>query len=155
MHHMKLFASGAVNLDLDATAVAQFILFTAFVVLMKDLIFDPLLKVFDERERRTAGAVDDARDLDERAIELKGRLDARMDEVRREAAADRERTRAKLKELEAETMTAARAAATSKLDTGLGAVEAEASAIRKDLEGRRATLASEIASRVLGREVQS
>ncbi|MBM4376693.1 MAG: H(+)-transporting ATPase [Deltaproteobacteria bacterium] len=155
MHHMKLFASGAVNLDLDATAVAQFILFTAFVVLMKDLIFDPLLKVFDERERRTDGAIDDARDLDDRAIELKGKLDTRMDEVRREAAADRERSRAKLKELESETLTAARAAATTRLDAGLGAVEAEASTIRKDLEAQRAKLAAEIASRVLGREVQS
>lgn len=154
MHHLTLFASGAVNLDLDATAVAQFILFTAFVVVMKDVIFDPLLKVFDERERKTAGAIDDARDLDDRAIEAKGKVDARMDEVRREAAADRERSRAKLKVLEVETLTSARSAAADQLASGLGKVEEEAAAIRKDLEDQRAVLAAEIASRVLGREVR-
>lgn len=155
MHTMPMFASGAIQLDLNVTAVAQFILFTAFVVLMKDLIFDPLIRVFEERERRTAGAIDDARDLDERALELKAKVDARLEEVRRDAAADRERARSKLKKMEGELLGAAREAATEKLTAGLGKVDAEAATIRKDLDGQRGTLAAEIASRVLGRGVRS
>ncbi|MBM4358171.1 MAG: H(+)-transporting ATPase [Deltaproteobacteria bacterium] len=154
MHTLPMFASGAIQLDLNVTAVAQFILFTAFVVLMKDLIFDPLIKVFEERERRTAGAIDDARDLDERAIELKNKVDARLDDVRREAAADRARAVAKLKQIEGDLLGSARNAAAESLTTGIGKVEAEAATIRKDLEGQRASLAAEIASRVLGREVR-
>jgi F-type H+-transporting ATPase subunit b len=155
MHTMPMFASGAIQLDLNVTAVAQFILFTAFVVLMKDLIFDPLIKVFEERERRTAGAIDDARDLDEKAIELKSKVDTRVEEVRREAASDRERARVKLKQVEGEMLGSARTAAAEKLSSGLGKVESEAAAIRKDLDAQRASLAADIASRVLGREVRS
>jgi F-type H+-transporting ATPase subunit b len=155
MHTSQLIASGAVNLDLDATAIAQFLLFTAFVVLMKDVIFDPLLKVFDERERRTAGAIDDARDLDEKAIALKGQYDARVEEVRRDAAIDRDRLRAKMKQIESEMTDASRSAATEKLENGLGILGREAAAVRKDLDAQQAALASQIASRVLGREVRS
>ncbi len=155
MHTSQMFASGAVNLDLDGTAIAQFLLFTAFVVLMKDLIFDPLLKVFDERERRSAGAVDDARELDDEALALKGRLDARIEDVRRGAAVDREQLRAKLKQLETEMTGSARTAVAEQLGTGLGALEVEAATIRKGLVEQRTSLAAQIASRVLGREVRS
>lgn len=155
MHTLPMFASGAVNLDLDATVVAQFILFTAFVVLMKDLFFDPLLRVFDERERRTAGAIDDARDLDEKAIALKGEYDGRVEEVRREAAGDRERVRSKLKLIETDLSTSTRDAVSKKLEDGLARIDRDALSIRKELDAQRASLASEIASRVLGREVKS
>ncbi len=155
MHTSQMFASGAVNLDLDGTAIAHFILFTAFVVLMKDLIFDPLLKVFDERERRTAGAIDDARELDDKAIALKGEYDQRLEEVRRDAAVDRDRVRAKLNQLEDELAGSARTAVSEQLGTGLAAIQREVGTIRKDLEGQRPALASQIASRVLGREVRS
>ncbi len=154
MHHLPLFASGAVNVDIDGTMLAQFLLFTAFVVLMKDLIFDPLLKVFDEREQRTHGAIDEARLLDEEAIALKGEYDTRLEEIRREAGVDRERVRGRLKKLETEMLGSAREAQTERLGAGLARIDQEVGAIRGDLEAQRAALAAEIASRVLGREVR-
>jgi F-type H+-transporting ATPase subunit b len=148
-----LFAASAVNVDLDMTMVAHFVLFAAFVVLMKDLIFDPLLRVFEEREKRTQGAIEGARKMDEQAIQLKHEYDSRLEEIRREAALDRERIRGRLKKHETEIMTAAREAVSGKLSAGKATIDTEASAIRRDLERQRAALASEIASRVLGREV--
>jgi F-type H+-transporting ATPase subunit b len=146
--------SSAVVVDLDPTFIAHFVLFTAFVVLMKDLIFDPLLKVFDERERRTHGAIAAARKMDEQAIALKQELDGKLEDIRREAAVDREAVRERVKAVESELMAEAREAMTKKLDAGMAEIHLEVKEIRKDLEANRAPLAADIASKVLGREVR-
>jgi F-type H+-transporting ATPase subunit b len=150
-----LFASGsAVTVDLDLTFFAHFILFTAFVVLMKDLVLDPLLKVFDERERRTRGAIEGAREMDEQAIALKQDFEGKLEGVRREAAVDREKVRSRVKKAEAELMDSARSKAAEKLKTGTIEISAEVDRIRKDLDAQQDKLAAQIASRVLGREVR-
>jgi F-type H+-transporting ATPase subunit b len=75
--------------------------------------------------------------------------------VRRDAAIDRDRLRAKMKQIESEMTDASRSAATEKLEKGLGILGRDAAAVRKDLDAQQAALASQIASRVLGREVRS
>jgi F-type H+-transporting ATPase subunit b len=149
-----LFAAGAVNVDLDLTMLVHLVLFTAFVVLMKDLVFDPLLRVFEEREKRTAGAIDKARAMDEQAIVLKQEHDSRLEEIRREAAVDRERIRARLKKLENEMLSSAREAVELRLEAGKHKIAGEVEDIQRDLDRQRSALSAEIASRVLGREVQ-
>jgi F-type H+-transporting ATPase subunit b len=150
-----LLASGAVTVDLDPTVFAHFLLFTAFVVIMKDLLFDPLLRVFEERERRTAGAIAKAREMDEQALELKQEYDSKIEEIRRDASVDRERIRTMVKKLEAELMDDARQAVGTHLEYGMTKVQQEVGAIRKDLERQQTSLAAEIASRVLGRDVKA
>ena len=149
-----LFAAGAVNVDLDLTFFAHFILFTAFVVLMKDLVLDPLLRVFDERDRRTRGAIEGAREMDEQAIALKQDFEGKLEGVRREAAVDRERARSRVKKAESELMDSARAKVAETLKTGTMEIALEVDRIRKDLDAQQGKLASEIAGRVLGREVR-
>ncbi|HHH28887.1 MAG TPA: hypothetical protein ENK57_11160, partial [Polyangiaceae bacterium] len=84
-----LLLSSAVNVDLDATFVLQMLLFAAFAVVMKDLIFDPLLRVFEAREKMSVGAIAEAREMDEQAIKLKQEYDGKLEGVRKEAAVDR------------------------------------------------------------------
>ncbi len=150
-----LVLSGAVNVDLDATFVMQLILFAAFAVVMKDLIFDPLLRVFEAREKMSVGAIGEAREMDEQAIKLKQEYDGKLEGVRKEAAVDRERIRSKVKRMEGELMTDARSAMQERLDTGMAKLDGEITAIRSDLESQRVSLAADIASKVLGRPVQS
>ena len=147
--------SGAVNIDLDLTAVAHLVLFSFFAVIMKPLIFDPLMIVFEERERRTTGAKDKAREMDEKALGLKADYEEKLEGVRREAAVDRDELRAKTAKLESELLNAARTKAGDQLDAGLATVRAEADSIRKSLDGDRPALVAEIASRVLGRSVEA
>jgi F-type H+-transporting ATPase subunit b len=150
-----LLASGAVNVDLDPTFIVQFLLFAFFIVLMKDVLFDPLLRVFEEREKRTAGAIAEARQMDERALALKQEYDSRLEAIRREAVVDRERVRAQVKKLESELVERARAEVQQRLSAGLGDVQREVEIIRVDLDAQRAALAAEIAARVLGRDVRA
>lgn len=149
-----LASGGAVSVDVDATVIVQFVLFACFVVIMKPLIFDPLIRVFEERERRTAGAVVAARQLDERAIELKHEVEQRLDGVRREATAHRDRLRHETSKLESEQLAQARREANARIERGKAAVAGEVTRIRQELERQRQALAAEIATRVLGREVK-
>ena len=150
-----LWASSAVNVDLDLTFLMHFILFGAFVVIMKDLIFDPMIKVFERREKMTSGEIDEARKMDEEAIALKQELDAKLEEIRREAATDREQVRARVKKLENELLEDARSTMDAKLDKGMRQIREEVEAIQAELAKKRAPLAADIATRVLGREVEA
>lgn len=149
----KLFAAGGVNVDFDLTFLAQFVLFTMFIIVIKPLLFDPLLRVFEERERRTEGAKKQARTMDEKAGELLTRYEAELDKVRREAGQERERLRIETAKIEAQIMAEARAETARILETGKARIAAEVAELRKELEQSRPALATEIASRILGREV--
>jgi F-type H+-transporting ATPase subunit b len=149
----SVLASSAVNVDLDATFVLQLLFFAAFAVVMKDLIFDPLLRVFDAREQMSEGAIVEAREMDEQAIELKQEFDGKLEGVRREAAVDRERIRTNVKKVESELLGEARETMQERLGAGMAKLDVEVADIRGELETQRRTLAAEIATRVLGRDV--
>lgn len=141
------------ELDFDLTFLAQFVLFTAFITVLKPLLFDPLLKVFEERERRTEGAKHEARKMDERAGELLTKYEAELEKVRREAGVERERLRVETAKLEAQIMAEARAETAKILDAGKARIAAEVEQLRKELQRTQPELAAQIASRMLGREV--
>ena len=150
----NLFASGGVNVDFDLTFLAQFLLFTLFILVIKPLLFDPMLRVFEERERRTEGAKKKARAMDEQAGELLARYEAELDKVRREANTERDRLRAETARIEAQIMAEARAETAKIIEEGKARITVEMAGLRTELETTRPALAAEIASRILGREVK-
>lgn len=149
---MHLFAS-AINLALDLTFLAQFVLFGVFITLLKPLLFDPLLKVFEEREKRTEGAKEEARAMDAEAGELLQKYEGELAKVRREAGFERERLRADAARLEAKIMEDARAESVKIIDEGKARISTEVTALRKELEATKPELARQIAARILEREV--
>jgi F-type H+-transporting ATPase subunit b len=150
----RLFASTDVNVDFDMTFLVQLVLFTTFIVVLKPLLFDPLLRVFEERERRTEGAKRDARDMDARAGELVSRYEAELEKVRQAAGVERDRLRAEAAKLEAQIMAEAREETAKILEAGKARIAAEIGALRTEVDAATPALAAEIASRILGREVR-
>jgi F-type H+-transporting ATPase subunit b len=148
----NLFAA-AISVDFDLTFLAQFVLFATFIVVLRPLLFDPLLKVFEEREKRTEGAKLEAREMDAKAGDLLTRYEAELEKVRREASIERDKLRDETKALEAKIMAEARAESARILETGKARITAEVELLRKELREGQPQLAAEIASRVLGREV--
>jgi F-type H+-transporting ATPase subunit b len=144
---------GGVNLDFDMTFLVQMVIFAVFVIIMKPLLFDPLMKLFEERERRTEGARVLARRMDERAGELLRRYESELDQVRRSALEERDKLRAEAQKLEAQILAEARADAAKFLEDGKKKLEIERQTIRVELRSRAAEIARDIASRVLGREI--
>jgi len=146
-------ASGGVNLDFDLTFLVHLVAFAVLVMILKPLLFDPLLKLFEERERRTEGAKLLARKMDEKAGELLQRYETELEAVRRSAAMERERLRAEGAKLEAQILAEARAEVARIVEQGREKLEAERRSLRAELSTRAFDIARDIASRVLGREV--
>jgi F-type H+-transporting ATPase subunit b len=158
-HSLPLVASaasgggGAINIDLDLTFTLQMLLFLVLIVALKPLLFDPVLKIFEERERRTDGARDDARAMQKRAGELLRRYEDELVRVNRTAAQERDRIRLETAKLEAEILGEARQSTSKIIDLGRAEIDKQVQEIRFELGRRSERLAHDIASRALGREL--
>src|SRR6266568_1351766 len=58
---------GGVEVDFDLTVVGQIVLFLFLFIVLKPMLFDPMLHLFEERERRIDGAKLLARKIDEKS----------------------------------------------------------------------------------------
>ena len=146
-------SGGAIKLDLDRTVLLQMALFAALVLVLRPLLFDPVLRVFEEREKRTEGARDDARELQEKAGELLRQYERELERVQQVANEEREKLRAETARLEAQILAEAREATTRIVEEGRARIHAEVAAVGAELAKDAPALASIMAARVLGREV--
>ena len=148
-----LAAGGGVTLDVDRTLVLQMVLFMLLILLLKPLLFDPVLRVFEQREQRTEGARAEARRMEERAGELIRAYERELDRLRQIASEERERLRNETARLEAEIMHEAREVSHRIVSQGRQQIDDKIRAIEADLAGRSDEMGKMIAARVLGREV--
>ena len=145
--------SGGVALDFDNTVIFQAVLFTLLLLVLKPLLFDPMLRIFALREERTEGARAEAAALQIKAGELLDRRERERARVAQIAAAERERLRGETARLEAEILKEARGSAGRILEEGRRRVENELSAVRQQLSLESERAARLIVARVLGREL--
>lgn len=145
-------SGSAIELDFNNIVVFQVVIFVALILVLKPLLFDPMLKIFALREERTEGARGTARELEEEAGELLTRYEAELIRINQAAAEEREHLRTETAKLEAQILEEARAAAAKIVDEGRSRIETEVNAIRFELGKQSERLAGDIASRVLGRE---
>lgn len=145
----------AITVDLNGPIVlAQLVLFVGLTFLLKPVLFDPMLKLFEEREKRIDGARLQARKTDEKSATALAKYETEMAKARLTANAERDKIRAEGVKREQEILGAVRASAAKTLDDGKRAAHAEANRVRARLKTDAAAMARELASRVLGREVQ-
>jgi F-type H+-transporting ATPase subunit b len=146
---------GAVNVDFDLTVVVQMVLFTLLAVMLKPLLFDPMLKLFAEREKRIEGAKLEARKTDDASAQALSKYENAMAAARAAAGAEREKLRAEGQKAENEILTNVRATTAKALEAGRKVTGGEAEKVRGDLGPQVKLLAADLASRALGREVRS
>jgi F-type H+-transporting ATPase subunit b len=113
-----------------------------------------MLKLFEEREKRIDGAKVQARKIDEKSATALAKYEAEMAKARATANTEREKIRGEAVRREQEILSAVRAATAKAIDDGKRAAHAEAERARATLRADAAAMAKELASRVLGREVQ-
>jgi F-type H+-transporting ATPase subunit b len=149
----EFLAAGGVVMDIDRTVLVQMAVFLLLIVVLSPLLFKPVLRLFEERERRTEGARSDARAMQDKAENLLERYQSKLQEVRISAAGERERLRAEMLQLEAKILEQARQATSQIVEAGRAQIEREATAIRLEIGAYSRVIAQEIGSRILGREV--
>ncbi len=146
-------ASGNPLIDIDLTAVVQFVLFLVLLAISNKLLFQPYLAL---RERRRAG-IEGAR---EEATRMTAQADAKLEEFQKSLAVARDRAndegrkvRAEASQHERDTTDKARAAAQTTIDEATAKMRTETEAARGQLMPQAEALARSIASKLLGREV--
>ena len=148
-------SEGGVNVDLDLSLFVQLGFFLVLLLVLKPVLFDPMMQLFEEREKRIEGTRHEATKVDEKSAKAKAKADAIVAKGRDAGALERDALRAEGIKREAELMSQVRAQSTETLEKGRSQIAEEATSARKELRDAAGTLGREMATRVLGREVAS
>ena len=134
---MLLASGSAINVDVDLTFVVQLVLFVGLTLILKPVLFDPMLKLFEERARSGSTAQKmQARHIDEKSATALATYEAEMTKARNVANVERDKIRAEGVKREQEILAAVRTATTKAVDDGKRAVHEEAAKVRAT-SGRR------------------
>ena len=139
--------------DFDLSFVLQMLLFASLIVVLRPLLFDPVLRVFEERERRTDGARQSARQMQEEAGALLSRYEQELAKVHEVARQERDRARAETVRMEAELLAQARQSASEIVEQGRLRIDRERRQIQFGLGQESERLARTVAAAVLGRSL--
>jgi F-type H+-transporting ATPase subunit b len=144
---------GHMTFDFDLTFLLQMVVFATLIVVLKPLLFEPVLRVFEEREQRTEGARDSARAMQEEAGQLLSRYEKELAKVHEVARQERDRIRAETAKVEGELIAQARDTATKILDDGRKRLDQERRQLEFGLGRESERLARTLAEVVLGRSL--
>ena len=89
----RALLEGGVDVDVDLTVVGQVVLIVVLLLVLKPVLFDPMLRLFEEREKRIDGAKKSARQIDKKSAEAEAEFEAAMFKAQAEGNAVRERLR--------------------------------------------------------------
>lgn len=146
-------ASGHPLIDVDLTAVVQFVLFLVLALVSNKLLFQPYLAL---RERRRAG-IEGAR---AEAEKMTAQADAKLADYQKKLVAARDRAseearriREEAAQREREVADQARASAQKAIDEAQATMRSQTDQARAQLLPQAGALARAISSKLLGREV--
>ena len=145
---------GGVTIDVDLTFLWSVVVFIVLIAVLKPVLFDPMMRLFEERERRIDGAKLTARKLDEASVAALTRYESEMKKAESAGNDDREAQRAEGLKAESEIVGKVRDATGDTVSLGRKELEEEAAQVRAALKVESLALAGALASRVLGREVR-
>lgn len=146
-------SSGGVEVDLDWSFLVTVGLFVVLFVTLKPVLFDPMLKLFEEREKRIDGARHEARAMDEKSAGALAKYEAEMQKVRNAANLERDKIRGEGTKTEADILAKVRSSTAVTVEEGRKRAAEEVAKARRELQATSRELAKDFASRVLGREV--
>lgn len=151
---LSVLLSGGSMIDLDGTFFVQIgIFFVAFLVL-RSLVFKPVMALFDAREQAIDGARQAARDMEQEAEGSRAKLEGELKSVRQAANEERENVRGEAQRLAREQTERARADTEKLLSDARAKLDREGEQVRAQMNALVPNLASQIASKLLGREVR-
>jgi F-type H+-transporting ATPase subunit b len=153
--HNGAIAEGAVNVDLDLSLFVQLGFFLILMVVLKPALFDPMLRLFEEREKRIEGTRHRATKEDEKSAKALAKYEAILAKARDAGTGERDVMRAEGMKRESDLLGKVRAEAAATLERGRAEIGKEAATARGQLKTDARSLGREMASRVLGREVSS
>ena len=138
-------------MELNATLLLQLAIFLGLLAWLSNVLFAPMSKVFDERERRIDGAADEALALRAGADEKAHLIEQKLAEAQNGARDALNQLREEGLKRQRELVEGARLKSQARLDEARGALAEKAESARADLEKDAEKIAAEIVEKVLGR----
>ncbi len=138
-------------MELNATILIQGIILLALFAWLTPMLFSPLMKVFDERDRRIHGAAHDAQQYLGAADEKLALVDTKTKEAQAQARLILNDMREQAVVAEQTVIGVARDKANNRLDEARSELFEASEAARQALKNEATAIADEIVKKVLGR----
>lgn len=138
-------------MELNATVLIQAAIILVLMGWMSPVLFGPLMKVFDERDRRIHGAAEEARKQLGSADEKGAIVEQKTKEAQAKARTVLISLREQARESERVALEAAREKASARIDEARAELFAATETARVALKGDAQAIADEIVKKVLGR----
>ncbi len=155
MHFLStaLLSEGSI-IDLDGTFWIQLGLFGIAFLILRPLVFRPMVQLFEARENAIEGAKLEALRLQDEAAAEGEEFEEEMRRLRLQAGEERDRLRAEGKRLERTVLERVREETDKQLAEAEAKLAREQTKLRDELQQSVPVLAKQIASKMLNREVQ-
>jgi F-type H+-transporting ATPase subunit b len=140
-------------ISLDISILYQVVLFIVLWLIVNKVLFQPYLKLLDEREQKTSGAQHDSTELEHESARLRAQYEERIAQAQSAAAVERERILQRAGEQREKILSQARQEAAQTLAGRRQEIAAALEAERRLASAEAANLAADIATKVLGRKV--
>jgi F-type H+-transporting ATPase subunit b len=151
---LGVMLSGGSVIDLDASIFIQMgIFFIAFFIL-KALVFNPTLQLFDARDLAIDGAKAEAKRMQDEAVAKREHFEGELRRVSAASNEERERARQEAQKLARQLTEQARSQALSTQKAAKDKLDAQAADVRKSALAQVPTIARQLTSKLLGRSVQ-
>lgn len=152
MQLLFVFLSGSL-IDLDGTVFVQLALFFLAFLILRPLVFRPVIRLIEARESAIEGAVEEAKQMTSEAKDAEAEFEEEMRRVRLAAGEERDKLRTEGKKLEATVLNKVRADTAKQLAEAEATLAKEAARVRKEMQATTPSLAKDIATQILKREV--
>jgi F-type H+-transporting ATPase subunit b len=140
-------------IDIDGTLLVQFVLFLIMLVVLTRVLFRPYLQVRDARNQGIDGARKEAELLRQRTTQTQADYEGKLTQARQRGNDERQKLRTEGAVVERQVIGAARDEAQRAVEQARGRIADEAGAARAQLQAQSVTLARQIVTKLLGREV--
>jgi F-type H+-transporting ATPase subunit b len=150
--HPVLLAGGS-PVDLDGSLFVQLAILAVAFVILRALVFRPVMNLFDAREQAMEGSRREAQEMEHDAAQKRERFEGELRAVRQKATEDRDRLRNQALQLARELTDRARRENTATLSSAKAQLELEAKDARQKALADAPALARQIAEKLLGRSV--
>lgn len=138
---------------MDYTVVYQIIFFLILWAILSKVLFRPYLALLDERERKTAGALREAADLEREGERLRAEYEEKIAQAQAAGYAARETIVKEAREQREKLLAQAREEAASVLERVREEVQTQMEKERQLARAEVANIARDMVNKILGRNV--
>lgn len=140
-------------LSVNYTVFIQIVIFLIAIFILNKLVFKPFLNLVDRRDMLTRGAIEEAHELEDKVKAIIEEYDLKLNEARDIAIEERNKLILEGQTVAGEVIGKAREETGVLLEEAKTKLEAETKEIKEKIKGDIDELATDIASKVLGKEV--